>query len=68
MIQFKEKLKELRIEKKLSQTDLAKVLNVSQRSISSWETGFRRPDFETLELIAKYFDVSTDYLLGLGDK
>lgn len=67
MIKFKEKLKELRIEKKLSQTELAKELNVSQRSISSWETGFRQPDFETLELIAKYFNVSTDYLLGIND-
>ena len=50
-----------------SQADLAKELNVSQRSISSWETGFRQPDFETLERIAKFFDVTADYLLGLGD-
>ena len=67
MILFKERLKELRVERKLSQADLAKELNVSQRSISSWETGFRQPDFETLERIAKFFDVSADYLLGLGD-
>ena len=65
MILFKERLKELRVERKLSQADLAKELNVSQRSISSWETGFRQPDFETLERIAKFFDVTTDYLLGL---
>ena len=67
MILFKERLKELRVERKLSQEDLAKELNVSQRSISSWETGFRQPDFETLERIAKFFDVTADYLLGLGD-
>ncbi|MGN0618458.1 MAG: helix-turn-helix transcriptional regulator [Candidatus Coproplasma sp.] len=67
MILFKERLKELRVERKLSQADLAKELNVSQRSISSWETGFRQPDFETLERIAKFFDVTADYLLGLGD-
>ena len=67
MILFKERLKELRVERKLSQADLAKQLNVSQRSISSWETGFRQPDFETLERIAKFFDVTADYLLGLGD-
>ena len=65
MILFRERLKELRVEMKLSQADLAKELNVSQRSISSWETGFRQPDFETLERIAKFFDVTTDYLLGL---
>lgn len=46
---------------------LQKELNVSQRSISSWETGFREPDFATLERIAVFFDVTTDYLLGLGD-
>lgn len=67
MIKFKDKLKELRIEKKISQAELAKELNVSQRSISSWETGFRQPDFETLEKIAKYFNVSTDYILGIKD-
>ena len=67
MILFKERLKELRVERKLSQADLAKELNVSQRSISSWETGLRQPDFETLERIAKFFDVTADYLLGLGD-
>lgn len=65
MMSFQERLKELRTEKGLSQTALAKELNVSQRSISSWETGFRQPDYETLIMIAKYFDVSTDYLLGL---
>ena len=67
MIIFNERLKELRIEKKLSQTQLAKHLKVSQRSISSWETGFREPDFKTLNSIAQFFDVSTDYLLGLED-
>ena len=67
MIQFKERLKELRKEKQLSQADLAKELQVSQRSISSWETGFRQPDFETLEQLAKYFGVTTDYLLGVTD-
>ena len=67
MILFKERLKELRIEKKLSQAELAKELKVSQRSISSWETGFREPDFKTLSRIALFFDVTTDYLLGLSD-
>ena len=67
MILFKDRLKELRKEKNLSQTELAKDLEVSQRSVSSWETGFRQPDFETLEKLAKYFGVTSDYLLGLTD-
>ncbi len=65
MIKFQERLKELRNEKELSQTALAKELKVSQRSISSWETGFRQPDYETLRLIAEFFEVTTDYLLGI---
>lgn len=67
MIKFKEKLRELRTEKNLSQIQLAQIINVSQRSISSWETGFRQPDFETLERLAKFFEVTTDYLLGLEE-
>lgn len=67
MVLFNERLKELRIDKGLSQFELAKDLEVSQRSISSWETGFRQPDFETLGKIAKYFGVTTDYLLGLDE-
>ncbi len=67
MVLFNERLKELRIDKGLSQFELAKDLAVSQRSISSWETGFRQPDFETLGKIAKYFGVTTDYMLGLDE-
>lgn len=66
-MQFQERLKELRIEKNLSQAQLAKELQVSQRSISSWETGFREPDYSTLCKIAKYFSVTADYLLGMTD-
>ena len=67
MIKFNERLKELRVEQGLSQIQLGKILGVSQRTISSWEADERRPDFETLEKIAKYFGVTTDYLLGLND-
>lgn len=67
MILFKEKLKELRVYHNLSQKELAEKLEVSQRSISSWETGFRQPDFETFEKISKFFNVTTDYLLGISE-
>lgn len=67
MILFKERLKELRTEKRLSQTELARALNVSQRSISSWETGFREPNFDTLEAIARFFEVTAGFLLGLEE-
>ena len=68
MILFKERLKELRIEKGLTQTQLAKELRVNKRTISNWEVGERQPDLDTLEVIAKYFNVSYDYLLGLTDE
>lgn len=67
MIKFGERLKELRTEKNLNQTELAKIFHTSQRTISSWETGYRQPDYETLVQIADYFGVSTDYLLGKKD-
>ena len=68
MILFKERLKELRIEKGLTQTQLAKELRVNPRTIRNWEVGERQPDLDTLEVIAKYFNVSYDYLLGLTDE
>ncbi|MCH5164671.1 MAG: helix-turn-helix transcriptional regulator [Clostridiales bacterium] len=67
MILFKERFRELREEKGIFQSDVAKVLNVSQKSISNWEMGSRRPDFETLVQIAQFFNVTTDYLLGVED-
>lgn len=63
-ITFSEKLKELRIEKGLKQEELAKVLSVTQRKISYWETGKIEPDLLHLTKIADYFQVSVDYLLG----
>ena len=68
MLLFKERLKELRIEKGLTQTQLAKELRVNQRTICNWEVGERQPTLDTLEVIAKYFNVSYDYLLGLTDE
>ena len=58
-------LKELRKEKKLTQTELAQFLCTTQDSISLWELGKSYPDIPTLIKIAKFFDVSSDYLLGL---
>ena len=67
MNKFKFVLKDLRNEKSLSQKQLAKELGVLERTISHWESGNRECDFDTLILIAKFFGVSTDFLLGLED-
>ena len=64
---FGKKLRELRIEKGLSQRKLGELFNVCNQSVSFWETGSREPDLDTLKLIAEFFDVSTDYLLGLRE-
>lgn len=67
MTKFHERLKELRTDKGLSQSQLAGQLNVDFRTISNWENGVRQPNINTLVVIAKFFEVSADYLLGISD-
>ncbi|MDR0426249.1 MAG: helix-turn-helix domain-containing protein [Clostridiales bacterium] len=67
-MEFKDILKELRIEKDLKQRDLAEKINVTQAVISFLETGAREPTVQMLKNIAKYFNVSIDYLVGLEDE
>ncbi len=57
------RLKELRKKKNISQLKLAIDLNLSQNTISRYETGEREPGITELILIADYFQVSVDYLL-----
>lgn len=59
------RLKELRNSKRLTQEGLAMKINVSQSAVSAYEVGERTPDLETLITIAKFFNVSIDYLVGL---
>jgi len=62
---FCERLKELRIEKNVGQIELSKALNVSKGIISLWENGLREPKLSNLVALAKYFNVSLDYLAGI---
>lgn len=64
---FSERLKEIRLEKGLTQTQLAQKTNMSQAGIAKWETGHRTPSVEGLIALAKFFGVSIDYLVGLED-
>ena len=66
-ILFSERLVQLRKEKGLSQVELAKVLNTTQRRISYMELGKVEPDLSTLVALSSYFEVSTDYLIGIKD-
>lgn len=60
-------LSNLRMEKQLKQKDLAQALGISAGTIGMYETHQRRPTIEMLMKIAQYFNVTTDYLLGLSD-
>ena len=64
---FKDRLKELRLDKGLSQMQLAKELNLSQSAVAKWELGKTEPTATAIITVANYFDVSVDYLLGVED-
>lgn len=61
---FGEKLKQLRKQQKLTQEELAKILDVARTTYSSYEQGRRMPDPEIQKRIAEYFNVSLDFLHG----
>lgn len=62
-----QRIKEIRIEKGLSQSKFGDKLCVSQDTVSLWEKGKSLPTTETVITIATQFDVSADYILGLKD-
>ena len=63
---FKDNLKELRLEKKLGQVELAKAIGVSKGVISLWENGLREPTMSSLIILANFFNISIDELVGLN--
>ena len=62
-----EKLKSLRIEKKLTQKQVADRIGLAISAVSSYESGTRYPSYDVLVKLARIFHVSTDYLLGMTD-
>ena len=62
------RLKELRKRDGFSQIEFAKKFNISSGTIGNWETGAREPDATTLMKIAKFFNVTVDYLLNDGEE
>ncbi len=67
MEEFVKRLKELRSEKRLSQAQLAQETGLSQSAIAYWETRKGLPNAYAVIILARFFDVSTDYLLGEED-
>lgn len=61
------RLKELRVERGLNQTEFARKLGTTQSNISGWETGKWEADNTALQQIADFFGVTVDYLLGRSD-
>lgn len=68
MVLFKERLKELRIEKNISQHELGKMLNMSKMAISHWESGHSEPSILQLIILSNIFETSVDYLIGKIDE
>lgn len=65
---FKNIFKQLRLAKGMTQEQLAEALGTTRSRLSMYELGQREPDFETLEVIADYFNVDIDYLMGRTNK
>ncbi|MYU84696.1 helix-turn-helix domain-containing protein [Ligilactobacillus salivarius] len=61
-------IRDLRKQRKMSQTELAKILHVSQQTVTAWETGKAEPSSSAISNLADYFNVTTDYLLGRSEK
>lgn len=61
--QFGKRLKELRKKKRITQVELAEILNISKGTVAMWETGKRETSYSMLQRISKILDASIDYLL-----
>jgi len=64
---FGERLKQLRLELNLRQEDISEIIKVHRATIGKYEANERFPDKDILVTLSKFFNVSTDYLLGLTD-
>ena len=62
-----ERLRELRLEKGLTQQQLANAVNVNQRTISQYERGINEPDIKTLKKLSAFFNVTVGQLVGTED-
>ena len=68
MLALNENIKNLRVAQGLNQVEFAKFLCVTKQCVSNWENDNILPSIEMLIKLSKYFNVSTDYLLGLSSK
>ena len=66
-MKFGERIKELRTQRNMSQMDLSVATGISQSAIAKWELDKTEPTASAIVILAKFFDESSDYLLGLTD-
>ncbi len=68
MKSFGEKIKELRIDKGLTQKETAQALSISIPTLSHWECNYQEPSYNDLKRLCAFYNVTSDYLLGLEDE
>ena len=64
-MKYYQRIKNLRENKKLNQTEIAKLLDTTQKQYSRWETGEYQIPFDKAIELAKYYNVSLDYIAGI---
>jgi transcriptional regulator with XRE-family HTH domain len=62
-----DKIRELRLARNMTQESLARRLGITRNTVNSWEQGYSAPSVMGLVEIAKYFNVSADYILGIAN-
>lgn len=67
-LSFVERIRNLREDKDLTQSELGEQVNMTQRKISYIERGKYEPSIDDIVSLCKFFNVSSDYLLGINDK
>ena len=66
-MEYYERLKDVREDHDLTQADVAEILKTTRQQVSKWETGAQMMGVDKYIILAKYYNVTVDYLLGLID-
>ena len=64
---YHERLKNIREDRDFTQTDIANLLGTTRQQVSKWETGVQMMGVDKYIILAKHYNISVDYLLGLID-
>lgn len=67
-MKFTKRMRDLREDKDLKQADVAKILNITRQQYQLYESGKRQLPIDLLMILCEFYDVSSDYILGLKDK